>query len=206
MISNLFSKCQSSMMEIKKELSRHESNSQLAIIMELSCEESCCSAGNNQAAEQAGITQHSWQLSSRWQAGIVQLSWQLSSRWADTNHAAQQARITWLSMHCSRGWSYTDHVIDHALITWISCTDHVADHTPVTWHNMHRSRGTHALITWLLIPVTSSVSQSSHLFFARSWAPVPPPRTDWISLPLCRNPASPLVVSPPPVWAVPCSP
>ena len=34
-------------------------------IMELSCEESCCSAGNNQAAEQAGITQHSWQLSSR---------------------------------------------------------------------------------------------------------------------------------------------
>ena len=36
-----------------------------AIIMELSCEESCCSAGNNQAAEQAGITQQSWQLSSR---------------------------------------------------------------------------------------------------------------------------------------------
>ena len=32
--------------------------------MDLSCEESCCSAGNNQAAEQAGITQHSWQLSS----------------------------------------------------------------------------------------------------------------------------------------------
>ena len=27
--------------------------------------ESCCSAGNNQAAEQAGITQHSWHLSSR---------------------------------------------------------------------------------------------------------------------------------------------
>ena len=40
---------------INKELSRHESNSQQAIIMELSCEESCCSAGNNQAAEQAGI-------------------------------------------------------------------------------------------------------------------------------------------------------
>src|SRR5574339_28377 len=36
---------------INKELSRHESNSQQAIIMELSCEESCCSAGNNQAAE-----------------------------------------------------------------------------------------------------------------------------------------------------------
>src|SRR5574340_724810 len=47
---------------INKELSRHESNSQQAIIMELSCEESCCSAGNNQAAEKAGITQHSWQL------------------------------------------------------------------------------------------------------------------------------------------------
>ena len=29
---------------INKELSRHESNSQQAIIMELSCEESCCSA------------------------------------------------------------------------------------------------------------------------------------------------------------------
>ena len=40
---------------INKELSMHESNSQQAIIMELSCEESCCSAGNNQAAEQAGI-------------------------------------------------------------------------------------------------------------------------------------------------------
>jgi len=50
---------------INKELSRHESNSQQAIIMELSCEESCCSAGNNQAAEQVGITQHNWQLSSR---------------------------------------------------------------------------------------------------------------------------------------------
>ena len=37
----------------------------IEIIMEISCEESCCSAGNNQAAEQAGITQHSWQLSSR---------------------------------------------------------------------------------------------------------------------------------------------
>ena len=121
---------------INKQLSSHESNSLQAIIMELSCEESCRSAGNNQAAEQAGITQHSWQLSSRWQAGIVQLSWQLSSRWADTNHTAQQARITWLSMHCSRGWSYTDHVIDHALITWLI---------------MHWSFGYHALITWLII-------------------------------------------------------
>ena len=30
-----------------------------------SSDQSCSSAGNNQAAEQAGITQHSWQLSSR---------------------------------------------------------------------------------------------------------------------------------------------
>ena len=42
---------------INKELNRHESNSQQAIIMELRCEESCCSAGNNQAAEQTVITQ-----------------------------------------------------------------------------------------------------------------------------------------------------
>ena len=42
---------------INKELSRHESNSQQAIIMELSCEESCCSAGNNQAAEQHDSSQ-----------------------------------------------------------------------------------------------------------------------------------------------------
>ena len=51
--------------EILKELSRHESRNQQAINMDLSCDESCCSAGNTQAAEQAGITQHSWQLSSR---------------------------------------------------------------------------------------------------------------------------------------------
>ena len=37
---------------------------------QLSCEESCCSAGNNQAAEQVGITQHSWQLSSRGRLGF----------------------------------------------------------------------------------------------------------------------------------------
>ena len=50
---------------IIKELSRQKSRNQQAIIMELSYDESCCSDGNNQAAEQAGITQHSWQLSSR---------------------------------------------------------------------------------------------------------------------------------------------
>ena len=31
--------------------------------MELSSDESCCSTGNNQARDQAGITQLSWQLS-----------------------------------------------------------------------------------------------------------------------------------------------
>ena len=37
----------------------------IAISMELSSDESCCSTGNNQARDQAGITQLSWQLSSR---------------------------------------------------------------------------------------------------------------------------------------------
>ena len=57
---------------------------QQAISMELSSDKSCCSTGNNQARDQAGI---------------VQLSWKLSSRWADSNHAAQQALINfhWLS-------------------------------------------------------------------------------------------------------------
>ena len=49
---------------IIKELSRHESRNQQAIIMDIKCDESCCSAGNNQAAEQAAITQLSWQVSS----------------------------------------------------------------------------------------------------------------------------------------------
>ena len=48
---------------IIKELSRHELHNQQAIIMELTYDESCCSDGNNQAAEQAEIPQHSWQLS-----------------------------------------------------------------------------------------------------------------------------------------------
>ena len=50
---------------IIKELNRQESRIQQARIMELSCEESCCSTGNNQADEQPGIMQLSWQLSSR---------------------------------------------------------------------------------------------------------------------------------------------
>ena len=41
---------------IFKELNRHESRNQQAIIMDFSCDEACCSAGNNQAAEHAGIT------------------------------------------------------------------------------------------------------------------------------------------------------
>ena len=51
--------------EILKELSRNEPRNQQAISMELSSDESCCSTGNNQARDQAGITQLSWQLSSR---------------------------------------------------------------------------------------------------------------------------------------------
>ena len=50
---------------ILKELSRHEPRNQQAISMELSSDESCCSTGSNQARDQAGITQLSWQLSSR---------------------------------------------------------------------------------------------------------------------------------------------
>ena len=50
---------------IIKELSRHEPRNQQAISMELSSDESCCSTGNNQAGDQAEITQLSGQLPSR---------------------------------------------------------------------------------------------------------------------------------------------
>ena len=50
---------------IIKELSRQELRNQQAISMELSSDESCCSTGNNQAGDQAGIPRLSWQLSSR---------------------------------------------------------------------------------------------------------------------------------------------
>ena len=50
---------------IIKELRRNKPRNHQAIIMDISCDESCCSAGNNQAAEQAGITRLSWQMSSR---------------------------------------------------------------------------------------------------------------------------------------------
>ena len=50
---------------IIKEISSQEPRNKQAISMELSSDESCCSTGNNQARDQAGITQLSWQLSSR---------------------------------------------------------------------------------------------------------------------------------------------
>ena len=50
---------------IIKELSTHKSRIQQAIIMDITCDESCCSAGKSQADEQVGITRLSWQLSSR---------------------------------------------------------------------------------------------------------------------------------------------
>ena len=50
---------------ILKDLSRHEPRNQQTISMELSSDNSCCSTGNNQAGDQAGITQLSWQLPRR---------------------------------------------------------------------------------------------------------------------------------------------
>ena len=61
---------------IIKELSRIESRNYQAKIMGLSCEESCCSAGNNQAPEQAGITWVSGNCQADEQGGFTQLSWQ----------------------------------------------------------------------------------------------------------------------------------
>ena len=66
---------------------------QLAIIKQLSRQESRSSAGNCQAAEQAGITQ---------------LTWQLSSRSAGRNHETQMAIIKQRSRQesCSSAGSY----------------------------------------------------------------------------------------------------
>ena len=50
---------------IIKELRRQESCKLQAIIMDFSCDKLRGSAGNNQAAEKAGIKQLSWQCSSR---------------------------------------------------------------------------------------------------------------------------------------------
>ena len=57
------------------ELSRHESRNQQAIIMDLSCDESCCPPGNNQAAEQAGTNVSAGNFQADEQAEITQLTW-----------------------------------------------------------------------------------------------------------------------------------
>ena len=62
---------------------------ELAIVKQMSRQESRSSAGNNQAAEQAGITWLGWQNQADEQAGITRLSWQ--------NQASEQAGITQLS-------------------------------------------------------------------------------------------------------------
>ena len=59
---------------ILKELSRHEPRIQQAISMELSSDESSCSTGNNQAGDQAGITQLARNCHAEEPAGITQLS------------------------------------------------------------------------------------------------------------------------------------
>ena len=53
---------------------------QLAIIKQMSRQESRSTAGSYQADEQAGITSSAGSYQADEQAGITQLSWQLSSR------------------------------------------------------------------------------------------------------------------------------
>ena len=121
---------------IKKELSRHESNSQQTIIMELSCEESCCSAGNNQAL-------------------ITWLIMHWSRDWSCTDHVA--------IMHCSRGWSGNDHIATtYWSRTWL-CTDHVTVRALITWLIMPWSRGYNALITWRIIHCSRAWSWTDHV-------------------------------------------
>ena len=132
---------------ITKELSRHESRNQQAIIMDLRCDESCCSAGNHQAAEQAGIRPLSWQFSSwgprRYHEAQLAIFKQLSRKESCTSigpgHVTQQALFTWLIIHWSRDWLCTDHM---AIIYWsldCACIDHVDDYTLITWLIMHWS-------------------------------------------------------------------
>ena len=59
---------------IIKVLSRIESRDHQAIIMDLSCEESCFSAGNNQAPEQAELHGSAGNCQADEQVGITQLS------------------------------------------------------------------------------------------------------------------------------------
>ena len=85
---------------IIKELSMHESRNQQAIIMDFSGDDSFGSAGNNQAAEKAGITR---------------LSWQFSSRCAGRNHAGQLAIIKQMSRqvsHSSAGNYQADEQVE----------------------------------------------------------------------------------------------
>ena len=89
---------------ILKELSRHEPRNQQAISKKLSSDDSRCSKGNNQARDLAGITQ---------------LSWQFSSRGADRNHAALMAIVMQMSRQESRSSAGPDHETLQALITWL---------------------------------------------------------------------------------------
>ena len=77
---------------------------QLAIIKQMSMQESRSSAGNYQADEQVGITQ---------------LSWQLLSRLAGRNHAAQLKIIKQMSSQESHRSAGSDPVTEHALFTWL---------------------------------------------------------------------------------------
>src|SRR5574341_1022713 len=76
---------------IYKELSRHESNSQQAIIMELSCEESCCSAGNCQADDRQESCSSAGNCQADEQTVITQLS--------RPDHVTEHALFTWLIIH-----------------------------------------------------------------------------------------------------------
>ena len=77
---------------------------QLAIVKQMSRQESRSSAGNYQADEQAGITQ---------------LSWPLSSTLAGRNHSVQLAIVKQLSRQESPSSVGPDHVTEHPLFTWL---------------------------------------------------------------------------------------
>ena len=64
---------------------------QLAIIKQVSRQESHGSAGRSQSDEQAGITHSAGNNQAAEQAGITRLSWQMSSRLASRYYAAELA-------------------------------------------------------------------------------------------------------------------
>ena len=78
---------------------------QLEIVKQMSRQESRRSAGNYQADEHAGITQ---------------LSWQLSSRGAGGNHAAQLAVIKQISRQKSRSSAQNNQADEQPGITQVS--------------------------------------------------------------------------------------